>query len=188
VALTVSSVEATTSVVGSLTYGDHHLSTDDSGHLRADAAPVNGGRPFEHKEVLTPVLATGVRTRPSGDADTALRRTTCCATPRCGQRRGKGRCVADLCMTRPSPARWTDSHPPTRQQVAVRLLRKAGERLSTPNAGGRSGSPAHAEDPTATQLALPPARMMNILEAKGKGEATARLALLHHKADGHHPG
>jgi hypothetical protein len=63
VALTVSSAEATTSAVGSLTYGDHHLSTDDSGHLRADAAPANGGRPSAHKEVLTPVLATGVRTR-----------------------------------------------------------------------------------------------------------------------------
>jgi hypothetical protein len=30
--------------------------------------------------------------------------------------------------------------------------------------------------------------MMNILEAEGKGEATTRLALLHHEADGHHPG
>jgi hypothetical protein len=91
VALTVSSVKATTPAVGSLTYGDHHLSTDDSGHLRADAAPANGGRPSAHKEVLTPVLATGVRTRPSGDTDTALRRTTCCTIPRCGRRRGKGR-------------------------------------------------------------------------------------------------
>jgi hypothetical protein len=25
--------------------GDHHLSTDDSGHLRAGATPTNGGRP-----------------------------------------------------------------------------------------------------------------------------------------------
>jgi hypothetical protein len=30
--------------------------------------------------------------------------------------------------------------------------------------------------------------MMNILEAEGREEATARLALLHHKADGHHSG
>jgi hypothetical protein len=86
----VSSAEATTSAVGSLTYGGHHLSTDDSGHLRADAAPVNGGRPSAHKEVLTPVLATGVRTRPYGDADTALRRMTSCTIPRCGRGRGKG--------------------------------------------------------------------------------------------------
>jgi hypothetical protein len=30
--------------------------------------------------------------------------------------------------------------------------------------------------------------MMNILEVEGKGEATVQPALLHHKADGHHPG
>jgi hypothetical protein len=33
-----------------------------------------------------------------------------------------------------------------------------------------------------------PARMMNILEAEGRGEATARLALPRHEACGHHPG
>jgi hypothetical protein len=63
VALTVSSAEATASAGGSLTYGDHHLSTDDSGHLRANATPANGGRPSTHQQVLTPVLATGARTR-----------------------------------------------------------------------------------------------------------------------------
>jgi hypothetical protein len=71
VALTVSSAEATPSAVGSLTCGGHHLSTDDSGHLRTNAAPVNGGRPSAHKEVLTPVLATRARTRLSKNADTA---------------------------------------------------------------------------------------------------------------------
>jgi hypothetical protein len=71
VALTVSSAEATTPAVGSLTYGGHHLSTDDNGHLRTNAVPANGGRPSAHKEVLTPVLATRVRTRPSRDANTA---------------------------------------------------------------------------------------------------------------------
>jgi hypothetical protein len=37
------------------------------------------------------------------------------------------------------------------------------------------------------QLGSPfsPVRMMNILEAEGRGEATARLASLHHKAGGH---
>jgi hypothetical protein len=41
-----------------------------------------------------------------------------------------------------------------------------------------------------TQLGAPssPARMMNILEVEGRGEATARLALPHHEACGHHPG
>jgi hypothetical protein len=38
----------------------------------------------------------------------------------------------------------------------VRLLRKAGERPSPPNAGGRSGPPAHAEGGTPTWLALLP--------------------------------
>jgi hypothetical protein len=33
-----------------------------------------------------------------------------------------------------------------------------------------------------------PARMMNILEAEGREEATARLALPRHEACGHHPG
>jgi hypothetical protein len=67
----VSSTEATTSAVGSLTYGSHHLSADDSGHLRPNAAPTNGGRPSAHREVLAPVVATGERTGPSRDADTA---------------------------------------------------------------------------------------------------------------------
>jgi hypothetical protein len=44
-----------------------------------------------------------------------------------------------------------------RPRVAeVRLLRKAGECPSPPNAGGRSGSPAHAEGRTLTRLAFHP--------------------------------
>jgi hypothetical protein len=65
VALTVSPTEATSSVVGGLTSGDDHLSTDDSGHLRTSVVPVNGGRPSAREEVLAPVLTAGVRTRPS---------------------------------------------------------------------------------------------------------------------------
>jgi hypothetical protein len=56
----VSSAEATTSTVGSLTYGDHHLSTDDSGHLPTNTTTANGGRPNAHRQVLTPVLAEAV--------------------------------------------------------------------------------------------------------------------------------
>jgi hypothetical protein len=44
VALTVPSVETTASARGSLTYGDHHLSTDDSGHLPTNTALVLGRR------------------------------------------------------------------------------------------------------------------------------------------------
>jgi hypothetical protein len=72
VALTVSSAEATASAKGSLTYGNHHLSTDDSGHLPTNTAPANGGRPKAHRQVLTPVLATGTRTGPSQNTSTAL--------------------------------------------------------------------------------------------------------------------
>jgi hypothetical protein len=71
VAPTVSPAEATTCAVGSLTSGGDHLSTDDSGHLRTSAVPANGGCPGAHKEVLAPVLTTGVRTRPSKNAATA---------------------------------------------------------------------------------------------------------------------
>jgi hypothetical protein len=49
VALTVSSAEATASAGGSLTYGDHHLSTDGSGHLSTNTAPANGGCPNAHR-------------------------------------------------------------------------------------------------------------------------------------------
>jgi hypothetical protein len=72
VALTVSSAEATASAGGSLTYGDYHLSTDDSGHLPTNTAPANGGRPKAHWQVLTPVLATGTRMGPSQNTNTAL--------------------------------------------------------------------------------------------------------------------
>jgi hypothetical protein len=60
VALAVSSAETTTCARGSLTYGDHHLSTDDSGHLPTNSAPTNNGRPKAHRQVLTPVLAEAV--------------------------------------------------------------------------------------------------------------------------------
>jgi hypothetical protein len=57
---------------GSLTYGDHHLSSDDSGHLPTNTAPANGGRPNAHRQVLTPVLAIGTRTGPSQNTSAAL--------------------------------------------------------------------------------------------------------------------
>jgi hypothetical protein len=72
VALTVSSAETTACARGSLTYGDHHLSTDNSGHLPTNTAPAYGGRPKVHRQVLAPVLATGTRTGPSQDTNAAL--------------------------------------------------------------------------------------------------------------------
>jgi hypothetical protein len=91
VALTVSSAEATPSAVGSLTCGGHHLSTDDSGHLRINAALANGGAPARTRRSSLPSSpqergqdCPRTRTPP-------LWSTTSCTTPRCSRRRGKGR-------------------------------------------------------------------------------------------------
>jgi hypothetical protein len=73
----VSSVETTSS-------GCHHLSTDDSSHLRVSATPTNGGHPSLHRQIPTQVLAdgpapasaqrrrAGVRTRQSKNTNAAL--------------------------------------------------------------------------------------------------------------------
>jgi hypothetical protein len=54
-----------------------------------------------------------------------------------------------------------------------RMLEKEVGRQPMQKAGPQLGSPST------------PARMMNILQAEGRGEAAARLASLHHKAGGH---
>jgi hypothetical protein len=112
VALTVSSAEATASAGGSLTYGDHHLSTDDSGHLPTNTAPANGGRRSPHKQVLTPVLATGARTRLSQNTNTALAAYDVLCAPRCSRRRRKDPDVAGPRAARPTPVRRRGSHAP----------------------------------------------------------------------------
>jgi hypothetical protein len=188
VALTVSSAEETTSAVGSLTYGDHHLSTDDSGHLRADAAPANGGRPSAQG---------GPHSHPRyGREENTIRG--------CGHRPA----VYDvLCAPPVRPA--AQEGPWTWPTCARRDRRSCGGQTATPRPGSRwqfassvrlvnALLPRMLEEEAGRQpirkarhqLGLPssPARMMNILEAEGKGEATTRLALPHHKADGHHPG
>jgi hypothetical protein len=189
VALTVSSAEATASVVGSLTYGGHHLSTDDSVHLRADAAPANGGRPSMHKEVLTPVLATGGRTRPSEDRDTAPAAYDVLCDPPVRPVAWEGPWTCSTCVRcdrRPCGGRTATPRPGIRWNFAssVRLVDALLPRMLEEEAGRQPMRKA------GHQLGLPssPARMMNILEAEGKGEATTRLALPHHKAGGHHSG
>jgi hypothetical protein len=204
VALTVSSTEATASAGGSLTYGDHHLSTDDSGHLRANATPADGGRPSAHRQVFTPVLATGARTRPSQNTNTALvAYDVLCdplVQPAAREGPGRGRPAHGATDTRaadgqpcsaPAIGGGTGSstraaqagEPDTRQLTAPRTANALLPRTLREGAGRcpRGGG---------TQLGAPssPARMMNILEAEGKGEAMARLALPHHEAYGHHPG
>jgi hypothetical protein len=70
-----------------------------------------------------------------------------------------------------SSARVTQAgEPDTRQLPASRTA-------SCPRRGGpQLGAPSF------------PARMVNILEAEGRGEAMAQLAFPHHEAYGHHPG
>jgi hypothetical protein len=203
VAPTVSSAEATASAWGSLTYGDHHFSTDDSGHLRANATPVNGGRPSAHQQVLTPVVATGARTRLSQNMNTALAAYDLLCDPpvqpAAQEGPGRGRPVHGATDTRaadgqprsaPAVGGGTGSstraaqagEPDTRQLTAPRTANALLPRTLREGAGRcpRGGG---------TQLGAPssPARMMNILEAEGRG-ATARLALPHREAYGHHPG
>jgi hypothetical protein len=66
-----------------LTYGDHHLNTDDSGHLPTNTAPANGGRPKAQWQVLTPILAIGTRMGPSQNTSTALTAYDMLCDPRC---------------------------------------------------------------------------------------------------------
>jgi hypothetical protein len=77
-------VAPTVSLAETASSGYHHLSTDDSGHLRAGATPTNGGRPSLHRQIPTQVLAdgpapasvrrhrAGVRTRQSKNTNAAL--------------------------------------------------------------------------------------------------------------------
>jgi hypothetical protein len=87
---------------------------------------------------------------------------------------------------RPCGGRTATPRPGSRWQFAssVRLVNALLPRMLEEEAGRQ---PMRKAGP---QLGSPssPARMMNILEGEGKGEATARLALPHHKAGGHHPG
>jgi hypothetical protein len=182
VALTVSSAETTSS-------GGHHLGTDDSGHLRANATPANGGRPSVHWQVLTPVLATGARTRLSKNTNTALAAYDMLCDPPMRPAAREGPWTWPACARRdrrPCGGQTTTPRPGSRWQFAssVRLVNALLPRMLEEEAGRQ---PMRKTGPL---LGSPssPARMMNILEAEGKGEATARLALPHDKAGGHHPG
>jgi hypothetical protein len=118
--------------------------------------------------------------------------------------------VANPCTARPSPVQWMGSHaPPQRQEAAPEVAPEPDTRqLTAPQTAGptypefaSSARPVDALLPRMLEeeadrqpswkaklpLGLPssPARMMNILEAEGRGEAAARLASLHHKAGSH---
>jgi hypothetical protein len=184
VALTVSSAEAT-AAVGSLTSGDHHLSTDNSDHLPTNTAPANGGRPKAHRQVLTPVLVTRTRTGPSQNTTTAL-------------------AVYDVLCDPPvqptaqgGPGRGRPAQGATDTRAADGQPRSA---LAVGGGTGSSARAAQAGEPDMRQLPAPrtadalfpqslregagryprggrprlgapssPARMMNVLEAEGRG-------------------
>jgi hypothetical protein len=165
VALTVSSAEATASARGSLTYGYHHLSTDDSSHLRANAASVNGSRPNAHRQVLTPVLAEavpehehrprGVRcvVRPPGAADGAGRTWTWPARAR----RDRHPCGGGAATLRPSGRRrhWKQHQSRSGQGARHAAADSAtdGECPSPPITEGRSRPlPTRRRDPTRCTL------------------------------------
>jgi hypothetical protein len=164
---------------GSLTYGDHHLSNDDGGHLPNNTAPASGGRPKAHRQVLTPALATRTRTGPSQNTSTALEAYDV---------------LCDPPVQPATVARVEDEQLHPVLAAAVRLP-PHGWRTPPPQSWRMPFSPECQRKKRVTsprrdrpQLGAPPfpARMMNILEAEGGAEAAARLASPHHKA-GDHP-
>jgi hypothetical protein len=96
--------------------------------------------------------------------------------------------VAGPCAARPPPGRMMESCTLSREQqfafprMAGGRLRRAGGCLSPPNAGGRKGSPAHAEATPHSVRSSASARMTKMLEAESRAEAAARLAPPHQTA------
>jgi hypothetical protein len=125
---------------GSLTYGDHHLSSDDSGHLPTDTTPVNEDHPNAHRQVLTPVLATGTRTGPSQNTSAALAAyDVLCDPPVQPEAQG-------------GPGRGRPAHGATDTRAAD------GQPRSAPAVGGGTGSSARAAqagEPDTRQLPAP---------------------------------
>jgi hypothetical protein len=157
VALTVSSAEATASASGSITYGDHHLSTDDSDHLPTNTAPSNGGRPKAHRQVLTPVLAIGTRTRPSQNTSTTLAAYDVLCDPPVQP------------MAQGGPGRGWTAYGATDTQAAE------GQPRSAPEVGGGTGSSARAAqagEPDTRQLPVP--RTANALLPQSLREGAGR--------------
>jgi hypothetical protein len=176
------SAGGTDGAVGGETFsGCHHLSTDDSGHLSTNTAPVSGGHPKAHRQVLTPVLDTRTRTGPSQNTSNALTAYDVLCDPlvqpttiaRMEDRMlHPGQAVA----VRLPPHGWRTPPPQSWRMVSSPGCRRK-KRIASP----RGGRP---------RLASPssPARMMKILEVEGGAEAAARLASPHHRTGGYHHG
>jgi hypothetical protein len=146
-----------------------------------DTAPANSGRPKAHRQVLTPVLAEavpeheyrprGVRRagRPPGVADGARRTWTWLARARHDRHPDEGR------KATPWPESSSSPSPAWLEDASAGLE----DAFFPPNAGGRKGSPTHAEATPHSVCSSASARMTKILEGEGGAEAAARLASPH---------
>jgi hypothetical protein len=105
-------------VGGETSSGDHHLSTDDSGHLHASATPMNGGRPSLHWQITTQVLT-------DGQAPTSARRRHARVRTRQSKNTNAAHAAYDVLDDPPvrtvqqSPVRWTDGHARIKRQEAA---------------------------------------------------------------------
>jgi hypothetical protein len=205
--------EATTSATGSLTSSGDHLSTNDSDHLctggqRLPQHARRGPRSRPHYWSEDKTIQErgcrprGVRhlVRPSGAAggaveavDVADLRTTRPSSVRWTNSHALTKWQEAASEAAPRP-----SKPGNRAYGGRRRLQSAGPTYPKPASSARLVNallPRMLEEEAGhqpmwkagPQLGSPssPARMMNILEAEGWGEASARLASLHHKAGGH---
>jgi hypothetical protein len=215
VALVVWPAVATTSAPGSLTSGSDHLCADGllatvATTMRAlwrrgpRPCPHTGVRTRPSKNMTATSTAYDVLYNPPGGvgatwpaAQGTLRmRWTCARRNRrpCGGRTATPRLAAGGSVgggTRAIQAKDLDMRQLRRLQpdqlrfAEVGLLHEAGEH-PFPQMLEEEGShqPMRKAGPQPGSLSTP-ARLMNILEAEGRGEAAAWLASLHHKACGH---
>jgi hypothetical protein len=146
-------------------------------HRRMAAAPKRASRsslPSSPQEQGRDCPRT--RTPPS-------RRTTCCVTDTRAAD-GQPRSALAVGGGTGSTARAAQAREPDTRQLTAPWAANALLPRSLREGAGRC---PHEGRPQ-LDLPLPPARMMNILEAEGGREAIARLALPHHKDGGHPSG
>jgi hypothetical protein len=105
-------------VGGETSSGDHHLNTDDSGHLCAGATPTNGGRPSLHRQIPIQVLA-------DGQAPTSTRRHHAGVRTRLSKNTNAALAVCDVLDGPPvrtaqqPPVWWADGHARIKRQEAA---------------------------------------------------------------------
>jgi hypothetical protein len=143
-------------VGGETSSGYHHLSTDDSGHLRASATATNGGRPSLHQQIPTQVLPdgpaptsarrrhAGVRTRQSKTTNAALAAYDVLDDPpvQSATREGPRTCPTSARRdSRPCGGRTATSEPSGRRQHRRRRQSQLSQRASHAAADDTRGRP-----------------------------------------------